>query len=144
MLMGKAYTIQDFIQEYEDETLSFNTLQFKEIIKKNDSSKMILASDTILLKYNEELRNATDLLTLSDAEVNKFAYNPKFLSYELYGTTELWFLLLHANEMHYASQFSINPVRVYNASIVGIIDRILSLEKNFIDINRVEIKKAMK
>lgn len=139
MLMGKEYTISDFIKEYKEESLNFDKLQFKELISQG-TSKMIMASDSILMKYNEELKTAIELITLSTSELQMFQYNPKYLSYHLYDTTELWFLLLHANEMYYTSQFDMNPVKVYNASIVGIIDRILTIEKPYIDMNRAEVK----
>ncbi len=143
MQMGKEYTIATFIKEYKEEPISFDTLHFKEVFKKNNNESLIVLSDSILLKYDNELREHMVTLRLSDTEFNKFQYNPKFLSYELYDTTELWFLLLHANELYYTGQFNINPIKVYTSNIVMIIDRILNLEQDFIDINKDEVRKAL-
>ncbi len=136
MQMGKEFTINEFIKEYNQETISYGTLHLKEIFEKEDGSLNVLSSESILNKYDEELKNAIVTLTLTDIEFSKFQYNPKFLSFELYETTELWFLILHANGLFYASQLNSNSIKVYNANITTIIDRILNLEKSIIDLNR--------
>lgn len=141
--MGKEYTIEEFVREYNDEPITFKTLYFKEVNKMDSGNKLVFLSDSVLLKYNNDLRNYLVKLTMTDKECNKYFYNPKLLSYVLYGTTELWFLLLHANEIYSTSQFSINPLWVYNTSIMNAINTILNLEKTYIDENEESVTKDL-
>lgn len=143
MQMGREYTIRDFIKEYKEETLSFDTLHFKEVFKKRNGDNVIILSDSILTKYNNELLPLIVPLHLNDSEYNKFQYNPKLLSYELYGTTELWQLLLHANEIFYIGQFSMNPIKVYTANVIDLINRIITIEEPIININKYEVDKKI-
>lgn len=143
MQMGKEYTIDEFTKEYNQETISYGTLHLKEIFEKDDGILNILSSESILNKYDDELKSSIITLTLNDSEFNKFQYNPKFLSFELYNTTELWFMLLHVNELYYSAQFNLNPVKVYTANIINIIDRILNLEQLVINLNREEINTKL-
>lgn len=143
MQMGKEYTIDEFTKEYNQETISYGTLHLKEIFEKDDGILNILSSESILNKYDDELKSSIITLTLNDSEFNKYQYNPKFLSFELYNTTELWFMLLHVNELYYSAQFNLNPVKVYTANIINIIDRILNLEQLVINLNREEINTKL-
>jgi len=143
MQMGKEYTIEEFIKEYNQETINYGTLHLKEVFQKDDGNLSILSSESVLSNYDDELKKYVVTLTLTDSEFNKFQYNPKFLSFELYNTTELWFMLLHANELYYSGQFDINPIKVYSSDIVNIIDRILNLEKQYIDLNREDVSAQL-
>lgn len=135
-MMGKEYTIEEFIKEYKDQPITFKSLFFKEVDKiQGRDKKLILLSDSILLKYSKDLESTIIKLQLSDREENKYFYNPKFLSHDLYGTTELWYLLLKINELYSTSQFSLNPLNVFNSSILSKIDTIMNLERPFIDEN---------
>lgn len=135
-MMGKEYTIEEFIKEYKDQPITFKSLFFKEVDRiQGRDKKLILLSDSILLKYSKDLESTIIKLQLSDREENKYFYNPKFLSHDLYGTTELWYLLLKINELYSTSQFSLNPLNVFNSSILSKIDTIMNLERPFIDEN---------
>ena len=52
-------------------------------------------------------------------------YKPKMLSYELYGTTELWLAILRANNMKNISEFHYPIIKVYQP------DRLKELIKVF-------------
>lgn len=144
MMLGQEYSINQFIKEYKEETLSFDTLHYKEIINKiNNDGKLILLSDPILLKYDEELATHIIQLNLTDAELNKYKYNPKLLSYDLYNTTELWFMILRVNELYSTTQFNLNPLLAYDAAIIRLINTVINLEQPFIDENLETIRKEM-
>jgi len=131
-------TLQDFINSYTDTDATFPKLHYleKDTI---DQDTMILLSDSLLDKYKDELESLITIITLSSTEFNKYKYNPKLLSYEIYGTTELWGLILDLNQLHSTTEFNINPIKVYEKSIIYYIDAILNLEKPFTDINTEEI-----
>jgi hypothetical protein len=139
----KDYLIDDFIKSYKEESLSFPTLHLKEVNNKLDNSKIVLLSDSIMDKYTDILDDYVITKTLTDTEFNKYQCNPKLLSYDLYGTVELWFLLLNVNQITSSTQFRINPIKIYTREILRIVQSVLNLEKPITDVNEEEIKKAL-
>ena len=85
------------------------------------------------MKYMPELKDIKIKVTLSNEEYFKYRFNPKLLSYDIYGTTELWFLILEANELHSVTQFDLRTLYIFNTSIVDRVTRILNLEKDVKD-----------
>lgn len=133
-------TISDFIKSYSQVDITFESIHYKEKnLLANSSDSLILLSDSLLDKFRLDLANSIVMLTLSSSEYNKYRFNPKLLSYDLYQTTELWSTILDLNELHSSTEFDINPLKVYDSSIINYINTILSLEKPFIDINEEEI-----
>lgn len=55
-------------------------------------------------------------MTLTQELYDKYKYNPKMMSYDLYDTTDYWWLLLQANEMHSAVEFNKRKVKYYSKS----------------------------
>ncbi len=143
MSANKEYTITDYIKTYNEDSISFSTLHLKEVNTLSSSDKIVLLSDSILDKYDDVLKKYITTKTLTNEEYRKYQYNPKYLSYDLYGTTELWFLILHANQLYSITQFHINPIKIYTSDILKIIESILNLEKNIIDSNEDGITKAL-
>src|SRR5574343_232748 len=135
----KESTISEYSKAYSDTDITFNSLHYKEKNSVDDSTSLILLNDSILDKYRNDLAEKIVTKTLTNEEINKYQYNPKRLSFDLYGTTELWGLLLEINQLQSVTEFNINPVKVYDGSIISYINSIFSLEKPFIDQNEEEI-----
>ena len=51
---------------------------------------------------------------LTEEEQERYKYSPKKLSYDLYGTTELWADLLKLNKCASVAEFEPSFVRVYD------------------------------
>ena len=66
-------------------------------------------------------------------------YNPKLLSYDVYGTTELWFFILMANEIYTITEFDLRKVKMFDAAIISKLNRMLELDKEFLEINSMEV-----
>ena len=75
--------------------------------------------------------------------MRKYKYNPKLLSFDIYGTTELWFLILEANELHSATQFNNQVIYLFRTDVVEKMTRILNLEVDTKNYNEEEISKAL-
>ncbi len=128
----RTYTIDQFIEEYKEESISYGNFTKEKLIEKLNGSHIIIPFNDYLIKYDSVLKGYLITLQMTDQECNRFFNNPKALSYELYGTTELWFLLLHANEMRSVNQFTKNPLLIYSMNILDALRSILNLEDEFI------------
>lgn len=139
MRMGYEYTIKEFIDNYAIDDVTFNTVFLKDVFN-TPNGKMIVNGSSVLDRYRNELSQYKTKLKLTSEEYRKYQYNPKVLSYDIYGTTELWFLILHANELTSVSQFDMEQPYVYTGVIANVITSALNLEKDYIDYNE-ELKE---
>lgn len=143
MLMdGEVATIDDYIRAYKNEDLTIDALYLQKVLttKKN---YLILNWDNLMVKYMPEFRAIKKRIRLNDKEYIKYRYNPKRLSYDLYGTTELWFLIMEANELYSIYEFDLRVVDLYNTSLVNRILRVINLEEEFKDYNKDEINNLL-
>ena len=111
-------TIQDLIDQVETKEISYRNLHTTFCIRQND--------DVIQVPYKSMVREYMDLLaedaitvSLPDDEVRIYKYKPKKLSYDLYGTTELWAALLELNKMYSTMDLTCEkPFLVFNPETV--------------------------
>lgn len=136
-------TIKDYIDEYRDLEISFDTMHLKELADfPADSSGVtqgILLGDSFIQKYRGDLEELITTKTYDREEISKYIANPWALSYDLYGSVEYWFLLLDLNNIYSATEFTSRTVKVYDGSLPDVINTILAAEEPFIDANDAEI-----
>ena len=127
--MADISTIEEFIEEYSNLDISYDKMHFKELDVFDNGDKVILLSDSVLSKYRNDLDEIATTKEFTAREESKYFCNPQYLSYDLYGSTQYWHLLLELNNMYSAIEFTRNPIKVYNASLPRLVDTILSLEE---------------
>lgn len=66
------------------------------------------------INYRSQLESIVQYYSMSD----RFFYQPKTLSLELYGTTEMWLALLRVNNMRNITEFHLPLIKVYNPADV--------------------------
>lgn len=137
-------TVEDFIQEYDVETIRMDTVFLRQVFwEKGMEHKLVVAESALIDKYLEEIEQHKTAITLSTTEYYKYRYNPKLMAYDVYGTTELWFLLMAANELYSVIDFDLRVVKAYRTDILQKIDRMLSLEHEFKVINDDEVRAEL-
>lgn len=136
-------TISDYIESYRNLDTSYDKLYYQELDTLGNGDKVILLGDSILTKYKKDLESLAVTKTFTSQEENRYFYNPQVLSYDLYGTTQYWHLLLELNNMYSAIEFNQNPILVYSGRFPDMINAILALEEESININSEEINKSM-
>lgn len=97
-----AHTLSEFIEDgNKSSIITYTKLCFLEdnYVVKN-----------ILDDYLYELSYQALSIELSTDEFNKYKYRPKLLSSDVYGTTDLYYMLLKLNNLYSIKQFNINPV----------------------------------
>ncbi len=143
MGMGTEVTISDFIAAFDNEELISSAFFLKQVFEKRNGMKMVVNFNNLVIKYMPELKDIKIKVTLTNEEFAKYKYNPKLLSYDIYGTTELWFLILEANELHSITQFNSNTIYLFRTDIVEKMTRILNLEKEAKNYNEEEIATSL-
>ena len=138
MGMGSESTIQEYITQYKSEEIVSHAFFLKQVFSSN-GKKMLVNYNNLILKYMPELKSLKVKVTLTDEEYAKYRYNPKRLSYDIYGTTELWFMILELNELRSISEFNLRTIYLFDTSIVSKVIRILNLEIDSKNYNEEEI-----
>ena len=134
------YPLDNFIHAYGAEDLRVDAFHLNEVFfNPGMKHKIIVNGDIISDKYDVELEENKRTITLSTKEYYKYRYNPKLLSYDIYGTTELWFFILMANELYSISEFNLRKLVLYDASIISKFNKMLELDQEFLEINSMEV-----
>ena len=143
MSMGLDMTIKDYITQYNNEDITFSEFFLKQVFVTDAGKKLLMNFENLIIKYMPELKEMKVKVSLSNEEYSRYKFNPKLLSFDIYGTTELWFLILEANELHTISQFDSKTIYLFRADIIEKAARILNLEVSNKNYNADEVSAAM-
>lgn len=90
--------------------------------------------DNILNKYMSIIKDYFINITLTDEETSKYFYHPKKLSLDLYGTIELWFLLIKINNMTSISEFNKKKIKIFHPDHLDVLNKIMIKEADYLSI----------
>lgn len=76
------------------------------------SNGTIVAIKNVIWDYIDELKNASVMVRLSDSEFYKYKYRPKLLCFDVYGNTELDFVIMALNNIADVTEFSSQSFRM--------------------------------
>lgn len=122
--------VDKFISDGNNQVLSLNnfydTILTRDINKEDSIAR--IPFDDFFIKYREQLKECIQYYSLPES----LFYKPKSLSYELYGTTELWLALLRVNEMRNITEFHLPIIRIYNpGQVKDLINIFFKREKKY-------------
>lgn len=120
----ETYNLIDFITEGVDSEISVATTSY--LLNINDT---IITTSSIFDSYIDFIMPNTVLISLTDEEYEKYKFDPKLLSLELYGTMELWFLLLKINRCSSLFEFKSKLVRIIHPNELDVINKIINLNE---------------
>lgn len=129
--MAIPASITEQIAMIKDLDISYRALHTTALISNSDGEdKIEIPYISILSKYRHFLDNIRIKVAFDDVLARKYLYKPKSLSYDLYGTTELWFELLRLNNWSSISEFKPKSIYVYDKNkLKDMLNEILILEK---------------
>lgn len=98
-------------------------LGLKDVLYIKKDTALILNTESILDEYMYYIRKDASYISMNNDQVKMYAYNPKALSYYVYGTTELYQLILRLNYLNSASEFTDtllrNNIYIPNTQTIG-------------------------
>lgn len=106
--------IDKYIADGKKDTLSLKNFYETLLVGDIDNPDHIFktAIGDFFIKYRKELEPIIQYYNISQS----YFYKPKSLSYELYGTTELWLSILRLNNMKNITEFHQPIIKIYNPS----------------------------
>lgn len=105
---AKTSTLEEFVSLSSKTIISYKTFSFSE---KLDGEREFTVWN-VLSDYIKELKAISEEVELSDKEFRRYIYNPKALAYDIYGATELFFVILAINDICSDKEFYNKKVRL--------------------------------
>lgn len=129
--MSIPVTITEQINDAEKWEISYRTLHPSAILKDEFSSRNIeIPFSSLTNKYRHFLSKIVRTTTLDEKLQARYKQRPKLVSYDLYGTTELWNDILILNNCFSTIEFNPVTIKAYNPDkLKEYINEILILEK---------------
>lgn len=130
----KTYTIEEFIDSYNSSDINYESTS---LIQNLDGYTMI--SYNIFNDYIDELNELAVYVTLTDEEYYKYLYRPKILAYDLYGSTELFFLILILNNICNVKEFDFKRLKLLKVDdLQQFISSVYNSERYTLSLNRTK------
>ena len=138
-LPEKTATIEEFIDMGDTDDITY--ANFSILVKCiGENSIVQYAQDNIIYDYLPELNERTVTLTMTDNEFIKYRYKPKLLAYDLYGSTEVYFVIMALNGMCNIKDFNKKKLKLlYKSDLLELLNEIYSAESDYILYNRVHL-----
>ena len=113
--MSIPVSLSEQITEAEKLEISYKSLHPSYTIYNEQTDETIeLPFSSITNEYKTYLLSCVKSIQLSEKEKENYRYSQKKLSYDLYGTTELWADLLKLNGCVSIAEFESDFIRVYD------------------------------
>ena len=113
-----------------------NNVYYKDlsIFEKSIDGKSVLLTYNILNDYRKEIFDFVIPITLTDEEFQKYQYQPKKLAYDLYGSTEYYYMILFINSMTNIKEFNRRRINLMRAKdMSNVLSAIYSSESEYIE-----------
>lgn len=138
-LPERTATVEDFIDMGDTDDITY--ANFSILVKCiGENSIVQYAQDNIIYDYLPELNERTVTLTMTDNEFIKYRYKPKLLAYDLYGSTEVYFVIMALNGMCNIKDFNKKKLKLlYKSDLIELLNEIYSAESSYIMYNRVHL-----
>lgn len=133
MVPEKTSSMTEFINNGKSEKMTFvNSV----ILANISNSDIQYGIKSIIDDYIDEIMKETVKLELTKSELMKYKYKPWLLSYHIYGTSDLDFIILRLNNMITPRDFTKQILTVLKPDGIELINNIYNSEKKYIRSNR--------
>ena len=103
----------------------------------DNKAEFQLEIDNIINDYLDILHDNEEKVELTQAEQLKYYYNPELLAFDIYGTTELDFVILKMNGMVDPKEFDLPKIKLVKKSVlVDLLSNIYNAEGKYLAANR--------
>lgn len=102
---NETYTINQFIELQAKDEINYNAFSLLERSSSNENVYYMISN--IISNYLEDIEDDIKTVSVSELEKIKYIYKPKLLCYDIYGTTEVYFILMAINGVYNIKDFDL-------------------------------------
>lgn len=137
----ETYTISQFISAKDSDDMTYSNYAIFE--RSLAHPELIYAIDNVIYTYLDELKSLCKTVKVTLHEKVKYMYRPKLLSYDIYGSTELYFVLLALNGKCNLKEFDLIDRKFYAltpSEMSSMMNKISLAEREHLNINRTNLQ----
>ncbi len=138
---SKTYTLTDFIEYGKQDEMTYNTFSILSI-----TNDITFSEQCITDYYMEELKSICEVIkNITEDEKARYRYRPDLLSYDLYGNTQLDYIILLCNGIIDPKEFDFKRgyIRLIpRGKLIRIMSEIYNSEYDWIRLNRSALKAS--
>lgn len=136
----QTITVQDFIALRTSDEITYFNYSILEYLNGFD---MFITN--LLYDYEDELQDIAITVTLTNIEKAKYRYKPYLFAYDVYGSTELKFIIMMLNNIIDPKEFDFDKVKLIKpGDLSTILNRINAVNEEYISNNRSKLKEDFK
>lgn len=134
----KTATLDEFIEAGNtDERTYYN---FSLLFHSSADPNIILSSTNIIYDYMDEIKDCIVEVEFTTKQYLKYRYRPKLFAYDIYGSTELFFVIMAINGICDIKDFNKTKIKaLYKSDMVALLDAIYNAESSYVKKNRVAL-----
>ena len=121
-----THTLQEFLKAGENDS----TIRFPNLLYHETDGSIEYTVKNVLDDYMSELKDMALLVALSEDEYQKYIYYPKYLSYDIYGSTVLYPFIMTLNGIANIREFDLKVLKLLRKSdLLNALSSIYNAEK---------------
>lgn len=124
----ESTTLSNFISLGKESNISYNRYSLLQKIGDNT----YIPIQNIIHDYEYELKSYMVEVELSNEEYLKYKFKPRLLAYDVYGDSELYFIILALNNIADIKEFDLKKLNMLMKNDLSIINKIYLAEYKYI------------
>ena len=133
---AQTYTLDQFILMKSTDDMTYNNFSIYGVI---DGQKIL--ESNLVDEYLTELAKLSNVVQLNTDEYKRYKYSPDLLAYDVYGSTQLDFVVLAANDMIDPKDFNLKRLKLPTVSAMKLfLNEVYSANSNWLSKNRYDLK----
>ena len=132
---AQTYTLEQFISMKETDDMTYNNFSIYGLI---DNQKVL--ESNLIDEYLDELSKVSSIVELNIDEYKKYKFAPDLLAYDVYGSVQLDFIVLAANDMIDPKDFNLKKLKLPTVSrLRTFLNEVYNANNNWISKNRYDL-----
>lgn len=130
----KMHTLEDFV----DAGKASSTITYYTTSILDGTNGINYSINNVVFDYMDELKQLKVPVELTPAQANYYKYDGVYLlSYDIYKTRDLAYLIMALNGVYNPKDFTMNPLYIVKPSDLSqLLNAICNAEKEYLDLNR--------
>lgn len=135
---AQTYTLEQFILMKNTDDMTYNNFSIYGLI---DGQKVL--ESNLIDEYIDELVAISSIVQLTDQEYKKYKYAPDLLAYDVYGSVQLDFVVLAANDMIDPKDFNLKRLKLPTVSrLREFLNEVYGANSNWLSKNKYDMEKS--
>ena len=137
--LSDEYTLGGFIDHKSTEEFSYKNFS---VLAACESGEVLFTIKNVVDDYIDELLELSIEVHLSDEERRKYEYRPWLLAYDVYGNSELYWIIMLLNDIPTPNEFeNIQILKMPKKAVLEeALSKIMESESTYLSRNRSEME----